>query len=89
MKIMKKLSFLYGSSIQDSSKLPNPKNNHTLQSTTYIVYMSKNYYTYNVSDMHTKYIMQAKSEDNKVIDKSNINPRADTKLVNIGTRKVV
>ena len=68
--------------------LPNPKNN-TLQSTTYIVYMSKNYYTYNVSDMHTMYIMQAKSEDNKVIDKSNINPRADTKLVNIGTRKVV
>ena len=51
--------------------------------------MSKNYYTYNVSDMHTKYIMQAKSEDNKVIDKSNMNPRAGTKLVNIGTRKVV
>lgn len=70
-------------------KIAQPKNNHTLQSTTYIVYMSKNYYTYNVSDMHTKYIMQAKSEDNKVIDKSNINPRADTKLVNIGTRKVV
>ena len=45
--------------------------------------MSKNYYTYNVSDMHTMYIMQAKSEDNKVIDKSNMNPRAGTKLVNI------
>ena len=41
--------------------------------------MSKNYYTYNVSDMHTMYIMQAKSEDNKVIDKSNMNPRAGTK----------
>ena len=80
---------LFGSSIQDSSELPNPKINFTLQSTTYIVYMSKNYYTYNVSDMHTMYIMQAKSEDNKVIDKSNMNPRAGTKLVNIGTRKVV
>jgi len=65
--------FIYGSPIQDSSELPNPKTT-TLQSTTYIVYMSKNYYTYNVSDMHTMYIMQAKSEDNKVIDKSNMNP---------------
>ena len=40
-------------------KIAQPKNNHTLQSTTYIVYMSKNYYTYNVSDMHTMYIMQS------------------------------
>jgi hypothetical protein len=71
-------------------RIAQPKNNHTLQSTTYIVYMSKNYYTYNVSDMHTMYIMQAKSEDNKVIDKSNMNPRAGpgTKLANIGTRKL-
>ena len=52
--------------------------------------MSKNYYTYNVSDMHTMYIMQAKSEDNKVIDKSNMNPRDGTKSCQyIGTRKVV
>ena len=71
-------------------RIAQPKNNYTLQSTTYIVYMSKNYYTYNVSDMHTMYIMQAKSEDNKVIDKSNMNPRAGTKTCQyIGTRKVV
>ena len=49
----------------------------------------KKYYTYNVSDMHTMYIMQAKSEDNKIIDKSNMNPRAGTKLVNIGTRTII
>jgi len=42
--------FIYGSPIQDSSVIAQPKNNHTLQSTTYIVYMSKNYYTYNVSE---------------------------------------
>ena len=75
-----KLIFQKSSSDQQGKNCPTcPKINFTLQSTTYIVYMSKNYYTYNVSDMHTMYIMQAKSEDNKVIDKSNMNPRAGTK----------